>query len=152
MFIRKKINELLSYYLKPKSFSNLEIVNLNFQTPRNYFIKRFLNFGDALHIIHPFAGQGFNMTIRDVVILKKIITEKIQLGLDIGDESTLQELSGEIKSKNYIYSTSIDILNKFFSIEKGPIKSLRDIIIKKIDQNIILKNFFKNFADKGLNL
>ena len=43
----------------------------------------FLIFGDTLHTIHPLAGQGFNMTMRDIKMLSSLIDEKIELGLDL---------------------------------------------------------------------
>ena len=50
---------------------------------RSYYHKNILAFGDLLHKIHPFAGQGFNMTIRDIKIFDNIIQKKINLGLPI---------------------------------------------------------------------
>ena len=50
---------------------------------RNYYYKNILSFGDLIHKIHPLAGQGFNMTIRDIKILSKIVQERIDLGLQI---------------------------------------------------------------------
>ena len=50
---------------------------------RNYCHDNILSFGDLIHKIHPLAGQGFNMNIRDIKILSKIIDEKINLGLEI---------------------------------------------------------------------
>ena len=50
---------------------------------RNYYYKNILAFGDLLHKIHPLAGQGFNMTIRDIKILSKIIQNKIDLGIQL---------------------------------------------------------------------
>ena len=63
-----KIKKILKLNLKLKS-SNL----------RNYYYKNILAFGDLLHRIHPLAGQGFNMTIRDISVLSKIIQDKIDL-------------------------------------------------------------------------
>ena len=50
---------------------------------RNYYHKNILAFGELIHKIHPLAGQGFNMTIRDIKILLEIIQNKIDLGLPI---------------------------------------------------------------------
>ena len=51
---------------------------------REYYSDRTLLFGDALHLMHPFVGQSFNMTLRDLKCLEKIVEGKINLGLDIG--------------------------------------------------------------------
>ena len=66
----RKINEV--------KFFELESLNL-----RSYYNKNILAFGDLIHRIHPLAGQGFNMTIRDIKILLEIINNKLNLGLPI---------------------------------------------------------------------
>ena len=149
-YISTKIKIILKDYLKLRKLSSIEIFNLNFQTSRNYFSGRLLNFGDALHKIHPLAGQGFNMCIRDIIVLKKIINEKNKLGLDIGDKSSLNEFSNKMKSRNFIYSSSIEILNDLFSIKEKPVTIVRDIAIQNINKSKLLKRFFLNFANKGL--
>ena len=60
-----------------------EMYNLKFSILRKYYYKNILSFGDLLHKIHPLAGQGFNMTIRDIKILSSIIDEKLKLGLEL---------------------------------------------------------------------
>ena len=50
---------------------------------RNYYFENILAFGDLLHKVHPLAGQGFNMSLRDIRELSKLIEEKINLGLDL---------------------------------------------------------------------
>ena len=85
-FYKKKIKSYAKNYLKNISFaSNIKYRNLNFLVRKKYYNNRVLLFGDALHVIHPFVGQGFNMTLRDLRCLKNILEEKINLGLDIGN-------------------------------------------------------------------
>ena len=52
---------------------------------RNYIFKNVLSFGDLIHKVHPLAGQGFNMTIRDIKSLSSILDEDIKLGIDDGE-------------------------------------------------------------------
>ena len=80
-----KIDKLNSFEL---SSSNL----------RNYYHKNILAFGDMLHRVHPLAGQGFNMTIRDLKILTKIIEDKIELGMQL-DTCILEEFEKKRKIK-----------------------------------------------------
>ena len=56
---------------------------------RNYYNDNILAFGDLLHKIHPLAGQGFNMSLRDIKLLSDLIDKKINLGLDL-DSSLCQ--------------------------------------------------------------
>ena len=53
--------------------------------------------------MHPFIGQSFNMTLRDLICLEKILEEKINLGLDIGSSDVLSEFSGESKTKKFFF-------------------------------------------------
>ena len=80
--IKKKLEKFNKRY-KIKKFGKLENFNLEFSMLRNYCHDNILSFGDLLHRIHPMAGQGFNMSLRDIKILSEIIDEKISLGLDI---------------------------------------------------------------------
>ena len=85
----KKILELNSFKLKS---SNL----------RNYYYKNILAFGDLIHRIHPLAGQGFNMTIRDIKILSDIIQSKINLGLQL-DSVILEEFEKKNKKQKLYF-------------------------------------------------
>ena len=77
--IFKKYN---SFYSLTK-ISKIEKFSLSFEMLRNYTHNNILAFGDLIHRIHPLAGQGFNMTIRDIKIISKIVNERILLGLPI---------------------------------------------------------------------
>ena len=58
-------------------------MKLNSSSLRKYYKNNILAFGDLLHKIHPLAGQGFNMSIRDIKLLSELIDERIKIGLDI---------------------------------------------------------------------
>ena len=72
----------------------MEFKDLNFFIRKKYFYDRILLFGDILHQVHPLTGQGFNMVLRDLSSLKKILRSKINLGLDIGSPDILTEFYG----------------------------------------------------------
>ena len=157
---------------KNKSFTNPEIIELvNKSNPkyvinkifainsyklsssilRNYYQKNILAFGDLLHRIHPLAGQGFNMTIRDIKILSELIQNKIDLGLQL-DISILKDFENQARNKNFIFSNGIDFIHDFFSLEKKlKFKNLTKIF-KIIGKNNIFNNLWIRFADKGINL
>ena len=95
-------------------------------------------------MLHPFVGQGFNMTLRDLESLKKILNKKINLGLDIGTSDILSEFSEETKKTNIIFSVGVDLLKNSFSYEK-----LRNKMLKILNKNNFAKDIFFNIADKG---
>ncbi|NMN67311.1 2-octaprenyl-3-methyl-6-methoxy-1,4-benzoquinol hydroxylase [Candidatus Pelagibacter ubique] len=117
---------------------------------RNYYHQNILAFGDLLHRIHPLAGQGFNMTIRDIKILSKIIQNKIDLGIQL-DESILSEFEKETKIKNFIFSNSVDLIYEVFNLDKKIKNKSFNKILKIIGKNKGLTNYFIKIADKGLN-
>ena len=96
-----------------KSFENFESFKINMVLLKNYYYKNVLVFGDKLHSIHPLAGQGFNMNLRDIEVLINILDKKIKLGLPI-DESVSVEFEKSSKFKNIIFSSSIDFIHEFF--------------------------------------
>ena len=133
----KKIHKLNNFKL---SSSNL----------RNYHHENVLAFGDLLHRIHPLAGQGFNMTIRDIKILSGIIQNKIDLGMQL-DTSILSDFEKETKNKNFLFSSSIDFIYEVFNLDKKTKNKNINNILKIIGRNTTLTNFFVKIADKGLN-
>ena len=73
--IFKKYNTFYSF----TKINKIENFSLSFEMLRNYTYNNILAFGDLIHRIHPLAGQGFNMTIRDIKILSKIVNKKLPL-------------------------------------------------------------------------
>ena len=143
--LKKKIKFYAKNYLKDIKFAtNIEYKNLRFLIRNKYFQDRTLLFGDALHVIHPFAGQGFNMTLRDLASLEEMLTNKINLGLDIGSSDILSEFSSEIKPRNFAFSIGIDFLKNSFSYKK-----LRNDILKILNKSNIAKDILFNIANKG---
>ena len=150
LFLKNKIRYYAENFLKNIKFiSSIESKDLSLLIRKKYFNNRVLLFGDALHRVHPLAGQGFNMMLRDLVSLEKILKNKIKLGLDIGSLDNLLEFSSEIKPRNFAYSLGIDFIKSFFSYDKKPFQEIRNKIMKKINKNNYTKNIFYNLADQG---
>tara|TARA_B100002003_G_scaffold15613_1_gene13007 strand:+ start:882 stop:2027 length:1146 start_codon:yes stop_codon:yes gene_type:complete len=145
LLLKKKIKLYAKNYLKKITFeSNIECKNLNFLIRNKYYQDRTLLFGDALHVIHPFVGQGFNMILRDLACLKKILSKKINLGLDIGSVDILSEFSSEAKPRNFAFSVSVDLLKNYFSYKK-----LSNNILKILNKSNFAKDIFFDIANKG---
>lgn len=150
-FFQDKIKFYTKIFLKEIKFvSKMEFRNLNLLIRKKYFTDRVLLFGDALHVVHPFVGQGFNMALRDLASLEKILKNKVRLGLDVGGSDILSEFSSEVKSRNFAYSMGIDFMKNLFSIKNKNFKNLRNLFITKLSKNNFAKNVFFNLADKGL--
>jgi len=145
LLLKKKIKFYAKNFLKNITFTtNIEYKNLKFLIRSQYFQDRILLFGDALHELHPFVGQGFNMTLRDLSCLEKILNQKINLGLDIGSPDILAEFSSETKPRNFAFSICIDLLKNSFSY-----KELRNYMLKVLNKSNFGKDIFFNIANKG---
>ena len=147
-------NEILFYSKKfiknIKFISKLNIYDLNFIMRKNYYKDRILLFGDALHVVHPLAGQGLNMSIRDLMSLKKILKNKIDLGLDVGTKDVLLEFSNESKPRNFAFSMGINLLKNSFNIKNKFAKDLRNKTIISLNKNKYAKDVFFKLANEGL--
>ena len=146
--IEKLINEYNNYY-KITSFSKFEKFKLNFSAARNYYYNNVLSFGDNLHKIHPLAGQGFNMTLRDIQILEDLIDFRLDLGLPL-DKSVLKDFESKTKHLNYIFSSGIDFIHEFFKFENKFGNNYTKQIIKHLGKNKLFNQYISNFADRGL--
>ena len=145
LFLKKKIKLYAKNYLKNIKFAtNIEYKSLNLLIRNKYYLDRTLLFGDALHVIHPFVGQGFNMTLKDLACLEKILTQKINLGLDIGSLDVLSEFSSETKPRNFAFSVGVDLLKNSFSYKK-----LRNSILMILNKSNFAKDIFFEIANKG---
>ena len=116
---------------------------------RSYHHKNILAFGDLLHRIHPLAGQGFNMSIRDIKSLIKIIDFKMSLGLNL-DSSICEEFENKSKHKNYIFSQGIDFVYEYFNTESNINNNISTKFVELFANNKIANKFFTKLADEGI--
>jgi 2-octaprenyl-6-methoxyphenol hydroxylase len=132
-----------------KNIFDLKNFKLSSSSLRNYYHGNILAFGELLHKIHPLAGQGFNMTIRDIQILSEIIKSKLELGLQI-DSSISKEFERQTKNKNFLFSNGIDFIYEIFNLEKKIKNKNFNKLLKVIGKNKNFNNFLIKFADKGI--
>ena len=146
--IKSIINKFNPYY-KKISYSKIENFKLSLKLPKFYFFKNVLFFGDNLHSIHPLAGQGFNMTIRDIRKLDEIIDSKTNLGLNI-NKSIYKEFQHEAKSQNSAFSLGVDLIYEFFRFNRNFIpKNISEKLFSYVNKNEKLKKFGIKLANHG---
>ena len=154
---KKKENDIkkLIYKFNKKynitKISTLSKFELSSSNLRNYYKNNILAFGDLLHKVHPLAGQGFNMSVRDIICLSKLIDEKLDLGLTI-NSTICQEFEKKSKDKNLIFSTGIDLIYEFFNFETKINSELLSKSLSILGKNKFFNSFFKKFADSGLRI
>lgn len=99
---------------------------LGVQLANTYIDKRFAMIADAAHVIHPIAGQGLNMGLRDVAALTECLMDSYRLGLDIGGHTTLERYQKWRRFDNLSLVVVTDSLTRLFSNDIRPLKFLRD--------------------------
>ena len=120
--------------------SEVESFGIKFMVLRDYFFKNVLSFGDLIHKVHPLAGQGFNMTIRDIKSLSNILDENIRLGIDDG---TLIAKKFQQKNKhlNFMYGFGIDTINSFFKLDNKLNNNLSEPLFKILKGNKFINKY-----------
>ena len=149
---KESVEKLIRNYnhkYKIDKFPPINSFELQSISLRSYYHEKILAFGDLLHRVHPLAGQGFNMTIRDINFLIGIILDKIELGLPL-DSSVCKEFEKKIRHKNFIFSNGIDFVHEFFTLESKLNNKIFGNTLKYLGQNNSINKFFVNVADKGL--
>ncbi|ALN87336.1 ubiquinone biosynthesis hydroxylase, UbiH/UbiF/VisC/COQ6 family protein [Lysobacter capsici] len=85
------------------------------QLAERYVAGRVVIAGDAAHVVHPLAGQGVNLGLRDISGLRGVLAQARKRGLDIGSPARLQRWARERRSENALAAYGFDGLNKLFS-------------------------------------
>ena len=153
-FNDKEILKLIKFYnykYKILNFSKLEKFNLSFSVSRNYFYRNILAFGDAIHRVHPLAGQGFNITLRDIKVLSELIQKRIELGLPLNN-LIFEEFENKTKHLNYIFTSAVDLIYEFFKFDNKINNNISKGLFKFMSNNKNLNKFFTRQANKGLVL
>ena len=102
--------------------------------------------GDAAHGIHPIAGQGLNMGLRDVAALAEVVLDARRLGLDIGNAVTLDRYQRWRRFDNTLMLAMTDGLNRLFSNNIRPLRLVRDLGMAAVNAMPPLKKFFMRHA------
>jgi 2-octaprenyl-6-methoxyphenol hydroxylase len=111
-----------------------------------YVDDRMVLIGDAAHAIHPLAGQGLNLGIRDVAALAEVLVDARRLGLDIGFGEVLSRYERWRRTDNVVLAAVTDGLNRLFSNSVAPLALARDIGLAAVNRVPPLKRFFMRHA------
>jgi 2-octaprenyl-6-methoxyphenol hydroxylase len=152
----KKLKKILNVKLKTllnikniKTLKNIQSFPINLNLKTKYFKKNILILGDGLHTVHPMAGQGFNLVIRDIKKLIELITQTTRLGLLPKDSFLLKDFYDSRKPENNILGLGINLTNLFFKDNKY-FNLLRSGILNNINNFNFIKKISTSIADKGI--
>ena len=122
-------------------------IKLNLKT--KYFKKNILILGDGLHSVHPLAGQGFNLVIRDIKKLIELISKMSKLGLLFNSSFLLKDFYNARKPENNLFGLGINLTNIFFKDSKY-FSTVKKVILKNINNIGFIKKITQSVADKGI--
>jgi 2-octaprenyl-6-methoxyphenol hydroxylase len=111
-------------------------------TARSFIAERIALVGDAAHVIHPIAGQGLNMGLRDVAALAEAVADAARLGLDIGAADTLERYQRWRRFDTAMMGVATDGLNKLFSNRSDVLRLVRDVGLGLVERAPALKRLF----------
>ena len=111
-------------------------------TARAFIAERIALVGDAAHIIHPIAGQGLNMGLRDVAALAEAVADAARLGLDIGGPDVLERYQRWRRFDTAMMGVATDSLNRLFSNRSDVLRLIRDVGLGLVERMPPLKRLF----------
>jgi 2-octaprenyl-6-methoxyphenol hydroxylase len=121
---------------KPRAFP------LGYFVARSFIAERLALVGDAAHVIHPIAGQGLNMGLKDVAALAEVVVDAARLGMDPGQADVLERYQRWRRFDTMAMGVATNSLNLLFSNESKLLRAVRDIGLGLVDRAPPLKNLF----------
>lgn len=121
---------------KPRAFP------LSYFVARSFIAGRLALVGDAAHVIHPIAGQGLNMGLKDVAALAEVVVDAARLGMDLGAADVLERYQRWRRFDTMAMGVATNSLNFLFSNQSTLLRTVRDIGLGLVDRAPPLKNLF----------
>ncbi len=120
----------------PRSFP------LGYFAARSFISERLALVGDAAHVIHPIAGQGLNMGLKDAAALAEVIVDAARLGIDFGQADVLERYQRWRRFDTMAMGVATNSLNMLFSNRSTLLRSVRDLGLGLVDRIPPLKSAF----------
>lgn len=112
---------------------------LDLRIARGLIARRFALAGDAAHGVHPVAGQGVNLALRDVAALVEVLADAARLGFDLGDGSALERYERWRRFDSTLSATVYDGLNRVFGFDNALLRAGRGVALGALDRSGFLK-------------
>jgi 2-octaprenyl-3-methyl-6-methoxy-1,4-benzoquinol hydroxylase/2-octaprenylphenol hydroxylase len=119
---------------------------LRLRLAERYLAPRFALIGDAAHVVHPLAGQGVNLGLRDACALAAVLTAARAAKRDFAAEYTLRQFERSRRSDNALSAHAFDAIQRAFASEAMSVAALRGAALALVDRIAPLKRLFANHA------
>lgn len=135
-----------AFYGAVRPFGARAAYPLGLAHAQSYTGPRMALIADAAHGIHPIAGQGLNLGLRDVAELSELIIGAVQKRNDVGSEIILKSYERQRRTDNMLMAGATDTLNAIFSNEIAPLRMMRRVGLRTIQKIPTAKRFFMKQA------
>ena len=137
-----QLNELFEKHVSKLKIKNVQTQKLSFSYAKNMYQDKIVLIGNIAHNIHPIAGQGFNLTVKDISKIVYYISKYHSLGLNLNSNQVLESFSNSRKYDNFAFSFGTLAMENIFSNENNFIRNLTSKGFKLINKSNKLKKFF----------
>ena len=146
--IQDKIKRFFGY--KQIIFTNpIKIFPIITRISKKIFKNNILILGNANASIHPLAGHGFNLILRDIALLQHKINHYNKLGLFVNETNLLSEIEAKRKPEKILAGLGLNLINQTLKSDNSFFK-IKDILLTQFSKNNYLKNLSKKIANQSL--
>ncbi len=150
--IKTTLKEKLKHLLNLKGnfkLSKIDFFRISFKFNINSIKKNTLVLGEGSYNVHPVAGQGFNLILRDLITLDNEIKNNLSMGIQLKDSLVLNNFIKKRKPENLFFGLGINFINNFFRHNKVN-RTIKSLILKDINNFTFLKKLSLNLSNRGL--
>ena len=140
--LESQLNVLFRNHIRELKIKNIQTQKLNFSYAKKMYYCKTVLIGNVAHNIHPLAGQGFNLTIKDISKIVYYITKYHSLGLDFNSNQVLESFSNSRKYDNFAFSFGTLAMENIFSNDKKLIRNFTSYGLRLINSSKKIKSFF----------
>ena len=140
--LESQLNILFKNHVSKLKIKNIQTQKLSFSYAKNMYHDKIVLIGNVAHNIHPIAGQGFNLTVKDISKIVYYITKHHSLGLNFNSSQVLESFSNSRKYDNFAFSFGTLAMENIFSNENNFIRSFTSHGFRLVNKSKKLKKFF----------
>ena len=140
--VRLRYCLLFKNHVKDLKIKNVQTQKLNFSYAKKIYQNNVVLIGNIAHNIHPIAGQGFNLTIKDISKIAYYINKYNSLGLELNSNQVLENFSNNRKFDNFIFSFGTLAMENIFSSKNNILRYFTSKGLNFVNRSNPLKKFF----------
>ena len=140
--LENHLNKLFEKHVRELKIKNIQTSKLNFSYAKKMYNCKTVLIGNVAHNIHPIAGQGFNLTVKDISKIVYYITKYHSLGLDFNSKQVLESFSHSRKYDNFSFSFGTLAMENLFSNKNNFIRNFTSKSLNLVNRSKKLKKFF----------